>query len=151
MRVLIPFIFLTLIGCSSGQTKLTTQTDTTNALTKIDTTEGNDESQIDFRKEFIATYFKPVLLDTSFVDSGKQFEVIFHHFSTMDSGLTVPAKYNFDTKKDFVTHDFISDLILLSDKDTLFKKQITKSTFDNLLDSSLKKYATLLYLSSRKK
>ena len=85
------------------------------------------------------------MVDTFFIDSGKKFEVIFHYFSTIDSGLTVPAKYNFDTKKDFVTHNFISDLILLSDKDTLFKKQITKSTFDNLLDTSLKKYTTLLY------
>lgn len=145
MRLLIPFIFLTIIGCSSGQSKLNTQTDTTAAVTKVDKTAVNDESQVDFRKELIATYLTPVIIDTFFVDNGKKFEAVFHYFCTMDSGLTVPAKYNFDTNKDFVTHNFISDLILLSDKDTLFKKQITKSTFDNLLDSSLKKYATLLY------
>ena len=63
----------------------------------------------------------------------------------MDSSILVPAKYNFDTNKDFVTHNFISDLTMLSDKDTIFKKQITKSTFDNLIDNTLKKYATLLF------
>ena len=63
----------------------------------------------------------------------------------MDSGLIIPAKYSFDTHKDFVTHNFKSELILLLDKDTLFKKQITKGTFDKLLYSDLRDYATLLY------
>jgi len=145
MRALIPFIFLTLLGCSSEQGKLNTKTDTTKTITKVDTISKEDESQVGFRKEFIAAYPKPVFIDTFFVYNGKKFEAVFRHFCTMDKGLVVPARYNFDTNKDFATHNFISDLILLSDNDTLFKKQITKSTFDNLLDSSLKKYATLLY------
>jgi hypothetical protein len=143
--MLIPFIFFTLVGCSSGQSKLNTQVDTTKAVMTVDTTSVNNINLVDVRKEFIATYSTPIFVDTFFVDNGQQFEAIFHYFSTMDSGLIIPAKYNFDINKDFVTHNFISDLMLLSGKDTLFKKQITKSIFDKLLDSSLKKYATLMY------
>src|SRR5690348_2258919 len=140
MRVLIAFTFLTLLGCSSGQNKSTTQADTiktskqidsTNNTAKVDTTEEEeDESQVDARKELIASYDKPVLIDTFFIDDGKKTEAVFRYICTKDSAIKVPARYNFDTNKDFVTHDFISDLTLLSNKDTIFKKQITKSTFD---------------------
>ena len=121
------------------------QTDTTKTSTKIDNTVEDNESQVDYRKEFIATYKKPVFIDTSFIANGKRFEILFHYFCTMDSGIIVPAKYNFDTNQEFATHNFISDLVVLSDKDTIFKKRITKKTFDTLLDNSLKKYAILLY------
>ena len=47
--------------------------------------------------------------------------------------------------KDFVTHNFVSDLIVITNKDTILKKHITKATFKSLLDTTLNKYATLLY------
>ena len=148
MRVSLYFIFLTLLSCSSGSQGTTTQVDTTKSVAKTDTTQQQKDEEVDFRKEFISLYQKPVLIDTSYIGGGKNYEVIFHHFSTMDNGLVVPAKYNFDTNKDFVTHNFVSDLTVLSDKDTLFKKHITKATFKSLLDTletPLSKYATLLY------
>jgi hypothetical protein len=152
MRLLIPFAFFSLLGCSSGQNKLDVQTDTTKtsiridtpkASAKIDTTTEYDNGQVEAREDLIASYEKPIFIDTFFVDNGKKFEVFFHYWCTMDSSILVPAKYNFDTNKDFVTHNFISDLVVLSDKDTMFKKRITKSTFDTFLDNSLRKYATL--------
>ena len=154
MRLLISFTFFTLLGCSSGQNKSDVQADTTKtsiridtpkASAKVDTTTEDDNIQVETREDLIASYEKPIFIDTFFVYNGKRFEVLFHYWCTMDSGIVVPAKYNFDTNKDFVTHNFISDLVTLSDKDTLFKKRITKSTFDTLLESSLKKDATLLY------
>jgi len=157
MRLLISFAFLALLGCSSGQNKLDVQSDTTTktstridtlkASAKVDTTTEYDNPQVDARKDLIASYDKPVFIDTFFVANGKKLEVLFHYWCTMDSSIIVPAKYNFDTDKDFVTHDFISDLTVLSGKDTVFKKHITKATFNNLLDTldtPLKKYATLL-------
>lgn len=155
MRLLISLFCFALFGCSSGQKKLSVQGDTTTetslridtqkASTKVDTTTEYDNHQVDARKELIASYDKPVFIDTSFVANGKKLEVLFHYWCTMDSSILVPAKYNFDTDKNFVTHNFISDLKVLSDKDTIFKKHITKSTFDNLIDTTLKKYATLLF------
>ncbi len=133
----------------NGFDKKDKQVDTIKATEKTGTIQQkDDESEVDFRRDFISLYQKPVFIDTTFVDDDKTYEVIFHHFSKMDKGLVVPAKYNFDTNKDFVTHNFVSDLPVLLNKDTLFKKHITKSTFHNLLDTldiPLKRYATLLY------
>jgi len=148
MRFPLYFIFLTLISCSSGSQKTNTQVDTTKSVIVTDTTQQDSEEEIDFRKEFISLYQKPVLIDTFFIDNGKKYKVIFHHFCTMDNGLVVPAEYNFDTNKDFTTHNFVSDLTVLSDKDALFKKHITKAIFNSMLDTldtPLNKYATLLY------
>jgi hypothetical protein len=149
MRFTVYFIFLTLLSCSSGSQKTSTQVDTTKSVAKTDTSQkADDQNEVDFRQEFISLYQNPVLVDTFFLDNGKRYDVLFHHFSTMDNGLVIPARYNFDTNKDFVTHNFASDLTVLSDKDTVFKKHITKSTFNNFLDTldiPLKKYATLLY------
>jgi hypothetical protein len=147
IRVLIYFIFFTLIGCSSESPKTSSPTDTTKSATKADTT-GQQDNDIDFRQEFISLYQTPILIDTSFVGNDKKYEVIFHHFCTMDNRLIVPAMYNFDTNKDFVTHNFASDLTVIVNKDTAFKKHITKATFKSLLDkldTPLIKYATLLY------
>ena len=126
-------------------TKTSIRIDTPKASAKVDTTSEYDNIQVDAREDLIASYEKPVFIDTFFVDNGKRLEVLFHYWCTMDSGIIVPAKYNFDINRDFVTHNFTSDLVVLFDKDTLFEKPITKSTFDTLLESSLKKYATLLY------
>lgn len=149
MRFSFCFIILTLLSCSSGSQKTNNQVDTTKSVAVTDTTQQEDEEEeVDFRKEFISLYQKPVLIDTFFIENGKKYKVVFHHFSTMDNGLVVPAKYNFDTHKDFTTHNFVSDLAVLSDKDTVFKKHITKATFNSLLDTldtPLNKYATLLY------
>ncbi|MBN8790101.1 MAG: hypothetical protein J0I84_23710 [Terrimonas sp.] len=138
---------MTLLGCSSGSQGTNIQTDTTKSLTKTDTTQqGGDD--VDFRREFISLYQKPIFIDTSFVDNDKKYEIVFHHFSSMDNGLIVPVKYNFDTNEDFITHNFVSDLIVFTGKDTIFEKHITKAMFKSLLDTldtPLNKYATLLY------
>lgn len=154
MRILFFFLFLTLFSCSAKQNKTSNNIDRVKSYSgntikkspKDDKSNDNDikESQSDTRKEFIKLYSQPIFIDTFFVDNGKKYEILFHHFSTMDS-LIVPATYNFDTNKDFTSHNFISELILLSNKDTLFNKQITKSIFGKFLDSSLIKYAVLLY------
>ncbi|MDP4261251.1 MAG: hypothetical protein Q8941_01860 [Bacteroidota bacterium] len=136
MRIL-PVIFcLAILACSSRQTKPVSQGDATSKKA---------ESEPGFRKDFISMYSQPIFIDTFFTAGNKKYHAIFRHFCTMDKGLTVPAKYNFDTHSDFVTHNFESELVLLSGSDTLFKKQITKATFDKLLDSTLKNYADLLY------
>lgn len=120
----------------------------TKTVEEKNTVHEEDDWETDFRQEFISLYREPVPIDTFFVDNGKKYKVIFSHFCTMDSGLTVPALYNFDTNEDFITHNFASDLTLLSGIDTVFKKHITKASFDTLLytlETPLSQYATLLY------
>ncbi|HTM91734.1 MAG TPA: hypothetical protein VL095_04915, partial [Flavisolibacter sp.] len=123
MRLPLYFIFLTLLSCTSRSQKTNTHVDTSKSVAATDVTQEQDDDEVDFRKEFISLYQKPVLIDTFFIDNGKKYEVILHHFSTMDNSLVVPAKYNFDTNKDFTTHNFVSDLTVLSEKDTVFKKR----------------------------
>src|SRR4051812_1676078 len=137
MRVSTYFILLTLFSCSSGsQGKILQKVKTTKPVARTDTTpQEDDEEDVNFRQEFISLYHKPVHIDTFFVDNGKTFEVILNHYSTMDNGLVIPAQYNFDTNKDFTTHNFVSDLTMLADKDTIFKRHITKATFKTLLDT----------------
>jgi hypothetical protein len=136
MRKVVIILCLTIIACSSPQSKPVSQTDTISE---------EHDSETNFRKDFSLLYSNPISIDTSFDRKGKKYRALFRHFSTMDNALTIPAKYNFDTDTDFVTHSFESELILLSERDTLFKQQITKLTFDKLLDSTLRKYSTLLY------
>lgn len=48
-----------------------------------------------------------------------------------------------DTTKDFIANTFVSKIILLKNKDTVFNKIITKSYFNAILDEQQKKYAVL--------
>ncbi|HVY73495.1 MAG TPA: hypothetical protein VG890_01620 [Puia sp.] len=155
MKFLIAFIIVILFSCSSKQNKSTAHIDSIRNSTKIETTNtsekldsnAEDQSQADARKELILSYEKPIFIDTFFIDKGKKVEIVFNYLCTKDSSIKVPAKYDFDTNKDFITHDFISELTVISGGDTAFKKRITRSTFDDLLDESLRKYATLYYPS----
>ena len=149
MRILFYFIILTVLGCSSGSKGANAQADTAKMANATGDKQVEEaENEIDFRKEFISLYRQPVLIDTFFITGDKKYKVLFHHFCTMDNGLVVPARYNFDINKDFVTHNFVSDLSVISGKDTVFNKRIDKSMFNDLLDTMetpLKKHATLLY------
>lgn len=143
------FIFiLALFSCSLSSQRTDSQSDTTKFITGVNRSQQADEKEEDFRQEFVSLYLKPIHIDTFFMDGGVNYKVVFRHFSTMDSGLVIPAKYNFDTNSDFVTHNFVSDLIVLKEKDTVFNKRVTKSIFRPILDTidmPLEKYATLLY------
>jgi hypothetical protein len=146
MRFLIYFLFLNLVSCSSPSIKTSDSDFITKPVKKIDTFPKQDnETQTDFRKEFISLYYKPLLIDTFFFENGKKYKVHFNHFCTMDSSLVIPPKYNFDINRDFVTHNFVSVVTLIFGNDTIFKKNITKSSFNNIIDTPLKKYGTLLY------
>jgi len=104
-----------------------------------------ENEQVDARKDLISEYSKPLIIDTSFRIGNKNYRILFRHYCLMDSSIRVPAKYNFDTNKDFVTHNFVSKLTLLYANDTLFHKEISKSMFNSFLDSNLKKYASLSF------
>ena len=84
------------------------------------TEEGLDLAQV--RKDFISSYSNPIVIDTSFYWEDTLYKVKFTHYATMDSGLTVPSLYNFDTNKDFVTHNFKSKLFIIKDTDTILNQ-----------------------------
>lgn len=136
-------ICIILGGCSRHQSNSTKDKDST--IHDFFEDSMGQEKEVDYRKDFISLYSAKTLIDTTFSKDGKQYEIIFKHFCTLDSSLIIPAKYNFDTKKDFTTHNFQSELSLLTDHHVIFKKEIDKRMFAELLDSTLNSYGALLY------
>ena len=139
MKFKIYILCLTLAACTNAGQESSSIATKTDDSTEI----GIDLAQV--RKEFISTYLNPVLIDTSFYWEDSLYKVKFTHYATMDSGLTVPSLYNFDTNKDFVTHNFKSNLLIMHDADTLLTKEITKQTFKEYLRPELDSFATLLF------
>lgn len=117
------------------------------SVATVDSSEKDDVAPNlnEVRREFIKSYNQPIEVDTFFVVENKKFKLILKHYCTHDSALIVPAKYNFDTNKDFRTHNFKSDLVLISGDDTVFKKAIDKKLFNKLLNPEEISYGTLLY------
>ena len=130
---------LTLVACTNAKQ------DSSSLKTKVDdsTDSGIDLKQV--REDFISSYSKPIVIDTSFYWQDTLYNVIFRHFATMDSALTVPSKYNFDTSKDFLTHNFKSQLLIIKNADTLQYRDITKQTFKEYLTPELDCCSTLLF------
>src|SRR5438270_14098246 len=58
------------------------------------------------RKEYINSYRKTMVIDTSFVNHEETYRIVFKHYCTFDSSIVVPATYNFDTNGSFTTHNF---------------------------------------------
>lgn len=110
----------------------------------IDSSETEDEQGL-ARKEFISQYDTPLRIDTAVTFGDKKYDVVFIHSAIMDSSFIVPARYYFDTHSDFIVHPFFSTLIVHARGDTLFKKDVKAAAFGRLLDTTLQRYATLLY------
>src|SRR5688500_5813971 len=119
MRLFTILTCLFLLACSTRQGTAHQQIDSVITVT-IDTTISEEEP--DFRQEFITLYGQKVQLDTAYMQNGSPYRVILTHYCTMDSALAVPAKYNWDTAEDFVTHNFQSDISLSTDSGVLFRK-----------------------------
>ena len=110
------------------------------------------ESNINLSEErmaLIKSYTAPLIIDTSFLWKDTVYTLTLKHFSSMDSGLTIPAKYNFDTNTAFTTHNFKSQLILVKQGDTVINKEITKDTFKKSLTPEFESYGTLLFPALR--
>lgn len=132
-RIFLITCFLISQGCHSGSIQKK-EAEKIQAMPVVPEEEAFVE--FDHRKEYLESYHQPENWDTSFSDNGRNYRLLFQHFCTWDSSITVPAKYNFDTNEDFVTHSFASQLHLLSGGDTLFGKRIEKQLFDSLLEPS---------------
>jgi len=97
------------------------------------------------RQDYILRYRKPIEFQS--FNKGKQDEkikVCGKYYCLFDSAIIVPGKYNFDdTTKNFITHNFAEDVVLISNGDTVLKKTITKKDFMEKLPQYLKDYAVI--------
>lgn len=143
MRLIVVSFLLLMMACNTREQAKQVSTAQSDTLTEPTINLGEE------RKEFIESYQAPFMIDTSFLWKDTVYTLRLKHFSSMDSGLTVPAKYNFDTNNEFVTHNFNSRFVLVKQGDTIVDKAITKATFSAKLTPELKAYGTLLFPNLR--
>ena|GEM_PF-1409981 len=144
LSLIIFSLILPCVACRQPAPEVETKT-----VVLIDTVD-EEEPHLDFeqavaRKYIERQYDKVQILDTSFVIDGLDYDFICRHFCNKEERLTVPAKYNFDTKQDFKTYNFVTDLMLVSKKDTILRKRVEKIDFKIDSDTVLMNYATLLF------
>ncbi|WCT13645.1 DUF4738 domain-containing protein [Mucilaginibacter jinjuensis] len=76
------------------------------------------------------------------------------YYCIKDSSLVIPKKYVFGEKspRDFITHDFASDIVITQNGNIIFNKTIKKGNFSSVITDQLKSYGILMkpYLSSTK-
>jgi hypothetical protein len=95
--------------------------------------------------ERLAAYNKIENINKLIVDGKDTLQLHETYYCLHDSSLIIPKHYLWggDTTRDFVTNNFVSKIILVNDKDTVFNKIIMKTDFNSIIDDQLKKYAIL--------
>lgn len=96
------------------------------------------------RAEWIAGYSKPFAFDSSFVQQGNEYSFLLRHYCMFDSGVQVPALYDVETHKTFVTHHFNSAVELRKGQDTIVSFTIGAEDFHAFTDPSLTAYGVLM-------
>jgi hypothetical protein len=135
-------VCLTILGCQNPNIDNPMGArDSTNKSISLDSNQ-EDTGPKQVKKDLVDSYSKPIFIDTTFKG---EYRVIFKHFCTMDSALTIPAKYDFDTHTNFMTSNFKSNIILIRNRDTILNKSIDKSIFKKLLYPELDSFGTLLF------
>lgn len=125
-------------GCTGGAYN--------NNNTKIDTSADEPEIETpDLREErdlYVKMYQADYRLSLATPDSNYHYFV--RHHCLFDSAVVVPARYNFDTNREFVTHSFESEIIITRGNDTISNKRITKADFRSELHPSLDSFGVVL-------
>ena len=155
---IICLIYFYLVSCSEVNTKrnkVDTISTVSSVLVKKNTVNLNntenldtssDSELIDILNQYKAEYNRNYNVDTSFKVGSDLFHVIFKYKCTFDSGLNIPQKViSIYGLKKFITHNFISSVLVFKNEEPFIKQEINKNTFSELCDSSLKTYGSLLY------
>jgi hypothetical protein len=139
MKKIIFLIIIASFSCNSNQQKIS------EVESNIGDTTFTQVDLSDARRELIESYDHPIKFDTTVIWNDTSYSLVFTHFAAMDSGLSIPAKYNFDLNSEFVSHNFKSTIILIKEADTILNIAIGKETFREYMTPELKLYGTLLY------
>lgn len=139
MRIVLVFFAILIAACSDSPRA------TGSNIEKSEDSERTEIDLPDIREDYERLYKQPFIIDTVFFWRETAYNLYFQHYATMDSGINVPAKYNFDINRAFLTHNFESKLIISRDSDTILNRKITKQNFKNYLTPELVSCGTLLY------
>jgi hypothetical protein len=128
----------------SDRDKLFDSTKKVPFLPHTDSAEGGEEELKGFLNDYIATYTKPCVIDSSFQLASSRFRILVKDSCLMDSAITIPKRYVEMYKLDsFVTHTFITKVRLEKDGLLVLERLIVVNDFKHLLDDTLQRYATL--------
>ena len=156
MRLIAVMIFsiLLLWDCNeSNKQASTVSKDTADTVGKpkdtLTTTSNDDSDDLELTaivNDLKSGYNKTLKVDTTFTRGLDSFRLLFNYKCLFDNGLLIPKKYvDIYGFESFTTHSFAANLILFKNSTKIVDDKITKSTFADQIDESLKKYATLSY------
>lgn len=96
------------------------------------------------RRNYERSYTQP----TSFsgLDEGKpgeEIRVAGKYYCILNNELSIPEKLIPDNKQPFKTHEFATDIIVISNKDTIVRKTITIRDFNGNIPANLSEYGVI--------
>ena len=86
-------------------------------------------SPMEERKQIARNYDKIKTIDTTVLCEGDSLRLHLTYYCLKNRTINVPKAYNF-AKKDFVTHPYSSNILLLRAKDTILNRQFNASDFN---------------------
>jgi hypothetical protein len=108
---------------------------------------GSDSSILSIeavRRNYERSYIQPTTF--SGLDEGKRGEEIRiagKYYCVLNSELSIPEKLIPDNKQEFKTHEFATDILIISNRDTILRKTITVKDFNGNIPSNLSEYGVL--------
>jgi hypothetical protein len=118
------------------------------SVVSLDEPEGDANvgpSLAEVRAEWIAGYNKTFVFDTSFNYLDSPYSFSCRHYCLFDSAIVVPALYDLETDRPFLTHHFNSDLVLRKGRDTIAAFSVGAEDFRSFADSTLSAFGVLSY------
>ncbi len=120
------------------------------SIAASDEDDGNVEPSFDeVKAELLSRYNKVEHVDTTIIVEKDTLHIQEKYYCLKDNAVIVPKKYLWggDTTKDFVTHNFVSCIVIIKNKDTIINKTFRKSDFDNVVNPEERKYAIIFTAS----
>ncbi|MGZ3999430.1 MAG: DUF4738 domain-containing protein [Mucilaginibacter sp.] len=101
------------------------------------------------KSELLSQYDKVEHIDTTLFVGNDSLHVHEKYYCLKDNAVVVPKKYLWggDKTKDFVTHSFVSAIVIVKNKDTILNKVFRKSDFDPVINTEERKYAIIFSAS----
>jgi len=112
--------------------------------------EPNDSTDVEptfdeVKADLLSKYDKIERIDTTIIVGGDSLHVHEKYYCLKDNKVIVPKRYLWggDTTKDFVTHSFATQVVIMKNKDTIINKIFKKSDFNRVLNPEERKYAII--------
>jgi len=97
------------------------------------------------KNDLVSRYDTVERIDTTIVVGDDSLHVHEKYYCLKDNAVVVPKKYLWggDKTKDFITHNFVSDIMVIKNKDTVINKIFTVKDFNSVIFPEERQYAIL--------